>query len=331
MDTKCSVLGHAAKLGTIGLWLVGVGCTSNDPSMPPGNETLGVVDFQIEDSADSTKIVGVDAQNQAVATLELIHGHFIGSNDDTAGQDVVGRKLSASVPGAPAFEWETPGYSDTSAMPILPHEFGKVLTFLADPHVKPILGAWKIGWVQAPHGDGAEVAYYNGTLDLTGTGAPWCSYDYYDGYYCTGYAPWGASWFNGGSGGGLTLPIQSGTIADDGYDLGDTTPVCNGGTFWTGLSVWFDALDGGYNGMTADGNVVAQCCGTETSGHYAVKACAVEADGGTYHTACGDTSNKCSPCFTPIAFNSYCNQWSSDTHSTNSWGVENYDISHDFQ
>jgi len=150
--TKQFTLRPIAQGSAIGLCALFFGCSSNPTADVPAEPAspLGIVEFQVEDRADKTTVVGVDAAGEEVGRLELIHGRFGLTpmfQDDYPGQAVVdGRKMDVTIFGEKRFTYETAGYGPVMNMP--PHPPGEedLNAFLEDPHVKPILDNWGIGF-----------------------------------------------------------------------------------------------------------------------------------------------------------------------------------------
>ena len=238
---------------------------SNDSADRSENAALGITEFRIADGAESTTIVGVDAQDNTIARLDLIHGQFTwaaqpGDESSIVGQVVDGRSLNITIKGQ-TFAWRSWGFSDTSQMPSLRSSLNLVTAFAADPQVRPILDQWKIGWKNVTTASASgEVAYDSG-IDLAGSLPQWCD-------------------FFGGTG---SCPIQLGT-----------TPACNGGVEYNGVVVTDWVSQVGYNE-----NLVTLLCGSVYVGTYGWKSCPFTANSnGTYTSTCGTSANKCTPCVT---------------------------------
>jgi len=150
--TKQFTLRGVSHCGTIGLCMLLSGCSSDPASGVPSDRVgaLGIVEFQVEDSADETTVVGVDADGQEVGRLELIHGRFALTpmfQDDYPGQpEVDGRKMDVTIFGTKRFVYETAGYGPVMNMPAHPPGEEQLNAFLEDPQVKPILENWGIGF-----------------------------------------------------------------------------------------------------------------------------------------------------------------------------------------
>jgi len=136
------------------LWiLVGLatGCTGA-PHVPDSpNERLGIARFEIRETADSATVIGRDAEGQDVGRLDLHRGRFALSRTFAEGYDdplVDGRKLAVRV-RQQSLDWETEGYAATRALPAHPPSQWAIAAFLEDPHVKPILENWGIGFQAA--------------------------------------------------------------------------------------------------------------------------------------------------------------------------------------
>ena len=267
-------------IGMFGLVVVsGSGCVGKAPE-PVGNATLGIADFQITETATATTVIGVDAQHQEVGRLELIHGWFMPTEDfgpQYNGRMIDGRKLKVAINGL-QLDWETLGYSDTLHMPAMPPSGRAVAEFVEDATVRPLLQAWKIGWVGGVAAAGGETAYTSSACDYSypGSNPSQCN-------------------LSGGTG---TCAILSGTSGNVAYN-GVTTPACNGNAEWEGIRL--DRRKS--NGAAYDGNLLYFCCGSSTSGSLQTKSCAAYTGqgggctGGNYCSDCGNSgSNKCLPC-----------------------------------
>jgi hypothetical protein len=68
---------------------------------PPdtGNARLGISKFRIDETAERTTVVGLDARGQTIARLELVHGRFVPDQDYGPGYQgtIDGRKLDVDV------------------------------------------------------------------------------------------------------------------------------------------------------------------------------------------------------------------------------------------
>src|SRR5262249_37193299 len=135
------------------------GCTEQD--VTPGNSALGIDHFEITESSHLTTVVGVGADDQEVARLELIHGRFTISEfykenypDQT---ELEGRKLDVTMWGKKSLIYEAPGYSPVMHLPPHPASEIKLEMLLTDPTVKPILDHWGIGFTPIASPDVAQV------------------------------------------------------------------------------------------------------------------------------------------------------------------------------
>ncbi len=155
----------ALRYSTIALMGLGVGCSGGGTELSSGNTALGIAKFEIADTANKTSVVGLDEQGQEVGRLDLVHGRFTLSGqfkEDYPGTpEVDGRKLDVSIGGKPQLIWETAGYEPTLHMPAHPASLSTLAAFLADPHVRPVLEHWQIGFDPMEAADG-ELAYTSG-------------------------------------------------------------------------------------------------------------------------------------------------------------------------
>src|SRR5690348_7982302 len=105
--------GHGGIIMTRHLFImftVAAGCSSSDePALPEGNDTLGIVKFVEEELADQTTLKGLDATGNEVARLDLVHGRFTVTppfTDEYPTSEVDGRKLNVHALGQ-RMHWET--------------------------------------------------------------------------------------------------------------------------------------------------------------------------------------------------------------------------------
>src|SRR5690242_9837146 len=80
------------------------GCWSGgeEPALPDGNDSLGIVKFIEQELADQTTLRGLDASGNEVARLDLVHGHFTLTppfTEDYNTSAVDGRKLNVNALG----------------------------------------------------------------------------------------------------------------------------------------------------------------------------------------------------------------------------------------
>ena len=139
---------------------------SDEPALPEGNETLGIVKFIEEEVGDQTTLRGLDADGNEVARLDLVHGRFTVTppfTDEYDTPEVDGRKLNVHALGQKLY-WETAGFEPVLHMPAHPPTQWALAAFLDDPHAKRILDQWQIGF-EPFHGVGdGEVAYTSGNF-----------------------------------------------------------------------------------------------------------------------------------------------------------------------
>ena len=87
----------------VGLSVLAAACEGDSgPTKLPGNAALGVAEFQVNATDQLTTIVGVDAQGNEVARLDLVHGRFIPTpteGDPYDSHEVDGRKLTIAIQG----------------------------------------------------------------------------------------------------------------------------------------------------------------------------------------------------------------------------------------
>jgi hypothetical protein len=125
-----------------------VGCSARPAVEVAGNPALGIVKFEVEQTQFRSVVRGLSDSGEEVARLALVHGPFRLSRTFADGYDdpsVDGRKLEVNVLGQKLW-WETAGYSPTLHLPSHPAGHEALAAFLEDPHVKPILQRWQIGF-----------------------------------------------------------------------------------------------------------------------------------------------------------------------------------------
>ncbi len=158
----------ALRYSAIALMGLGVACSGEGASnVSSGNAALGIAKFETQDTATKTSVVGLDAKGGEVGRLDLVHGRFALTDqfkDDYPGQaEVDGRKMDVTLQGKRHFVWETAGYEPVLHMPAHPPSETKLAAFLADPHVKPVLDHWQIGFDPFVAGADGETAYTTGS------------------------------------------------------------------------------------------------------------------------------------------------------------------------
>src|SRR5690242_16967357 len=104
-------------------FVVVAGCwDSDEPALPQGNDTLGIVRFVEEEVADQTTLRGLDANGDEVARLDLVHGRFTVTPPFTEEYDtpqIDGRQLKIEALGQKMY-WETAGFEPVLHMPAHP-------------------------------------------------------------------------------------------------------------------------------------------------------------------------------------------------------------------
>jgi hypothetical protein len=180
------------------------------------------------------------------------------------------------------FLWETMGYTDTTHMPEMPVAEAVLAAFAADPHVRPLLRKWSIGWDGSAieTTNSSEIAYDQVNC-ISGTSAP---------RFC-------------GSGSGVTCTIIPGV----------TTNACAIGVS-SGAYIISRAGMYPFDVPWSNQQIAAFCCPTQAV--YAYKACAVnglcvvggsvtgnctsatDCPGGScqFQSTCGSDTNKCQMC-----------------------------------
>jgi len=232
----------------------------------PGNEELGIAEFQLTESPTNTTLVGVDENGHEVARLDLVHGRFTltGSfREDYTTPDVDGRQLAIVVRGE-KLHWETAGYEPVRELPAPPESQWEINTFVMDPVVKLTLDRWQIGFDAGAALDG-EAAYVTGSIrggsPQTCNSATGCGTAYYGNVNLCG-----------GTGGPLS------------YNAARVTQVAG-----TNCGLYTSS----YNQV-----VVSQCCppvsGVSDTNWYGQKACPTTSSNST---SCGTrTSGACKGC-----------------------------------
>lgn len=260
---------NSIKFGTLALL---VGCTATEPDVSTGNAELGIAAFQIQDTTSKTTVIGLDAQQHEIARVDLVHGRFALTSifkDDYPGLDQVdGRKLDVSVGGQTQLVWETMGYEPALHLPRHPDNAHDVAVLLADPHVKPILDRWGIGFdSSATASDVAEDQYEGGVM--YGTNPTWCGSLGPQSYQC-GTARDGLV-INQCGGTGVAndakrLTRTAGSYGYDEYLIGQCCPANTGGV----STPWFGKKACPTTGTAA--STPSSSCGT-VGANAACKAC----------------------------------------------------------
>ncbi len=152
-------------------------CTSAEDRRPQpievGNAALGIARFEIKDTPTLTSVVGRDESGVEVGRVELVHGRFTLSEvfaEGYADPNVDGRRLHVTVQGQ-EMQFETVGYAPLLRLPAHPSSQDAIAQILADPHVKPVLDHWKLGFKGAEVGeigyDGIIQEYASGIVDCS--------------------------------------------------------------------------------------------------------------------------------------------------------------------
>jgi hypothetical protein len=196
-----------------------------------GNPGLSIERFEVEETPLRSVVRGLGNDGKEVGRLELVHGRFKLSGIFAEGYDdpdVDGRKLDVRVLGQ-ALRWETEGFSPTLHMPAHPAGQWAIGAILDDPHVRPILRQWKIGF-----GNVEETAPRLSQA-ITSPG----------GYQCGDFFIAGTNWKN------CSGQVSCTTIFDR------TLGLCGGGGNPAG-DAWLVYQDAAHWGFAQ--SMVSQCC-----------------------------------------------------------------------
>lgn len=265
---------------SIGVWtrvglaaVVATAACAESTVLPSGNAPLKIERFATTDDGYQTSVVGYDRDGLEVARLDLIHGRFKVTppfTDDYDTAEVNGRKLLVDARGQ-QLHWETAGYEPVLEMPGHPPSAWALQLFLDDPHVKPVLDRWQIGFqagAALPDGEDAYtwtqlITNYSG--DIKGGSYATC-----DNSTTCGSTSNGTINTCGGTSAALTAKIVT------------QTPGTHSGLYTSGWNQ----------------KVVAQCCPTGSGGQttpwFAIKACPTTSDNSTQ---CGTrSSGACKGC-----------------------------------
>ncbi len=238
----------ALRYGAIALMGLGIGCSGDvAPEAASGNAALGIAKFEVNDTAGKTSVIGRDAAGSEVGRLDLVHGQFTVSEqfkDSYPGEPRIdGRKMEVTLRGVKHLVWETAGYQPTLQLPAHPVNEATLAAFLADPHVKPVLDHWQIGFepgVDGAPGPDGEIAYGEGG-STAGTDPFDCSY-----------------------------PATNCGVSG----RGKTMNTCGGGAPGMPVKRVTRTVAGGY---TYNEHVIDQCCptgaGGQTTNWFATKSC----------------------------------------------------------
>ncbi len=264
------------RYGAIGLMVLGVGCSGDAaPGANSGNAALGIASFAVEDSAMKTSVIGLAADGQEVGRLDLVHGRYalteLFKEDYPGESEVDGRKLDVTLHQTKKLIWETAGYEPVLHMPAHPRSELELAAFLADPHVRPVLDHWGIGFEAFAGADG-EIAYTNST----------------------------------DSGNGSTLNCSGATTCGTGYG-GATINTCGGtnANAFAALRIQRSTPSYTYNEY-----LLSQCCPANSGSPnvtypwFAQKTCGLDAGKAS---TCGSSGGPCKGCPSyPAASGSFC-------------------------
>lgn len=151
--------------------LMAIGC-SQQPVASTGNDALGIVEFQVAQTATALEIQGLDAQQSVVGHLVLSLGSVNLAEEGLAGD---GRALMIEVKGRKA-EHKSVGMTPL-ALPLFDAEGEDLNTFLVDAHVASALATWGVTFVPDSPVAGDEAAYSacrhaaSGSCGVTGCAA----------------------------------------------------------------------------------------------------------------------------------------------------------------
>ncbi len=320
---------YVCGMGLVVGLALGAGCVDSAQAPAPapivqGNSELGIARFEVVETASKTTVVGRDDAGAEVARMELIHGSFTPSAAfaDTLGTDaIVGRKVDVAI-GTKQLSYENLGFAPVMKLPPLTGKSAVLATFLADPHVKPVLDQWKLGWEQVDAND--ESAYFNTQFQINGTGSYSCT-----GSTCSNFTR-SLTKVGGGS---CTQNSQCDGAYPNGYGSGWTCNTGNGKCEKT-MSVSNCAngaatsagVSGTFQGFV--GKAVALCCYASPL-NWAHKYCPSEGtvtNTGTAFvlrtTSCGDLSvnGGCQACPLVSGLDYNCNTWVSGNNIENVYG-----------
>lgn len=146
-----------------------VACAEPAPTaVTSAADELGIARFATTDTPLQTTVIGLSADGTEIGRLELIHGVFTLTGpfrDDYDTATVDGRSLDVRVNGH-AMHWEGAGYEPLLAMPAIPSSEAMLADFVTDPHVKPVLDRWQLGF-ESTQAD--ETSYLIGYRNFAGT------------------------------------------------------------------------------------------------------------------------------------------------------------------
>jgi hypothetical protein len=278
------------RAGWASVLALGLGCT--EPAATSGNAALGIAAFQVSDTAEETTIIAVDAEKKPVGRIDLVHGRFVPSRHgvEQVGQEAVGRKLTVELRGRTT-RWETHDFSDTMHMPAL--RTAELAALVADPHVRPLLERWRIGWDAAgeppPSRGPGEVAYTSYSVGSCGN---------------TNTCPGDTTWDSAFSGNTVYQCCGSGTSGEYSTKACSCTTQCSGGSNNGGSCTSNSNCPGGACGYaTACGNSgsLNQKCVPCFKEYYGNNAIACDAYGGPTFCiscdgpCCGSSPSCCGP------------------------------------
>ncbi len=306
---------------TFGLAIaLGAGCASGDDTSPqpePGNAELGIERFQVVETQELTTIVGFDAAGAEIARLELTHGRFKPTGiyvEELGANERIGRKVDVRV------QDRSGGYQignleeSVMHMPPIPRQDAKIGVFLADPHVKPILGKWKLGWQTVDYDDETAYSFNTETIYGESTWGPQsfarklklkdASGNIGEGAACSTTSECTDVSVPNGRGYGTGWVCNANSRCEK--TLAAPVPCGGGNTLLSDGGVWTSSMLGsGQNGY-----IVGQCCGVGSSPYLdninaSWKQCPTKNDetGGS----CGNVDNAESAC--RGCWQSFSNDW----------------------
>lgn len=142
---------HRVLTLVTGLVALTAGCAEPQTSTVTSTTALGISKLSVDENASVTTIVGVDAQGQEVARVELVHARFTLTppfTEDYVTPEVDGRKLDISVQGQ-QMHWQTAGFEPVLELPAPPNNEWAITMLLQEPIVHTTLARWQIGFALA--------------------------------------------------------------------------------------------------------------------------------------------------------------------------------------
>jgi hypothetical protein len=244
-------------------------CATDDGSTP-GNASLGIARFETTESPSQITVRGFDADNHEIANMTLVHGRFALTGmfrEDYDTPEVIGRKLDIAYRDH-QYEWETEGFTPVLKLPAHPASEWAIAALVEDPHIKPILERWQIGWRSTTAVGAGESAFDDSGVWFGGDGKE-CE----GGSQNCGYTPKGLINLCGGDNNANHARKVTFDNPSGGWEVG-VAMCCPGGSSSGMSSAWSGSKtcpESGTNSDCGSSSAVCKGCGA----YYAPYGCNV--------------------------------------------------------